>query len=407
MYLCLFLFIVYLCGVNLLNNGLAQKPPMGWMSWGYYMCGVDCKRNPHKCLNEELILSVVDSFYDEGYQEAGYEYIIIDDCWSERIRDKNGRLVPDRTRFPRGMKFIADYIHARGLKFGLYTNVADTTCMGYPGSRDHFAIDAKQFAQWEIDYLKVDGCFVSEEYLNIGILEKSPFVCNEMYDKIYSCSWPYYIEFIHHKTPDYKSVAEYCNMWRNYHDVATSWEAVKAIITHYQGVYNDINGYHGPGHWNDPDMLIFGTNSLSESQSRVQISVYSMLAAPLLLSCDMKNINDYEKQMLLNLDLIAIGVLLDPYYRRPYAFGSITLWVKPHLPRKGDRYHSISFALVNLHNKEHAASFTPGHYGMNSTDVYVVMDVFSKVFLKNITVKDVIHIKVPPEDVVMYTLFPL
>ncbi|OWR43972.1 Alpha-N-acetylgalactosaminidase [Danaus plexippus plexippus] len=285
MYLCLFLFIVYLCGVNLLNNGLAQKPPMGWMSWGYYMCGVDCKRNPHKCLNEELILSVVDSFYDEGYQEAGYEYIIIDDCWSERIRDKNGRLVPDRTRFPRGMKFIADYIHARGLKFGLYTNVADTTCMGYPGSRDHFAIDAKQFAQWEIDYLKVDGCFVSEEYLNI----------------------------------DYKSVAEYCNMWRNYHDVATSWEAVKAIITHYQGVYNDINGYHGPGHWNDPDMLIFGTNSLSESQSRVQISVYSMLAAPLLLSCDMKNINDYEKQMLLNLDLIAIGVLLDPYYRRPYA----------------------------------------------------------------------------------------
>ncbi|XP_061384815.1 alpha-N-acetylgalactosaminidase-like isoform X2 [Danaus plexippus] len=342
MFLCLFLFIVYLCGVNLLNNGLAQKPPMGWMSWGYYMCGVDCKRNPHKCLNEELILSVVDSFYDEGYQEAGYEYIIIDDCWSERIRDKNGRLVPDRTRFPRGMKFIADYIHARGLKFGLYTNVADTTCMGYPGSRDHFAIDAKQFAQWEIDYLKVDGCFVSEEYLNIAYIKLGAHLNATGRPILYSCSWPYYIEFIHHKTPDYKSVAEYCNMWRNYHDVATSWEAVKAIITHYQGVYNDINGYHGPGHWNDPDML-----------------------------------------------------------------GSITLWVKPHLPRKGDRYHSISFALVNLHNKEHAASFTPGHYGMNSTDVYVVMDVFSKVFLKNITVKDVIHIKVPPEDVVMYTLFPL
>ncbi|GBP32619.1 Alpha-galactosidase A [Eumeta japonica] len=154
--------------VKLLNNGLALTPPMGWMSWGYYMCIVDCDKHRDNCLNEKLILSVVDEFYTKGYQEAGYEYIIIDDCWSEKERSNLGTLVPDHKRFPRGMKYIADYIHSKGLKFGLYTSAGQKTCMGYPGSRNHLELDAKTFASWDVDYVKFDGCFVDEAYLNRG-----------------------------------------------------------------------------------------------------------------------------------------------------------------------------------------------------------------------------------------------
>ncbi|PZC76086.1 hypothetical protein B5X24_HaOG205164 [Helicoverpa armigera] len=164
-------FALSLDKVDLLENGMALTPPMGWMSWGYYMCSTKCEEDEDKCLNEKLILSVADSFYNEGYQEAGYEYIIIDDCWSERQRDENGRLVPDKRRFPRGMKFLADYIHAKGLKFGIYTNIANVTCMRYPGSYSHLDVDAQTFAEWGVDYLKVDGCFVTEDYLNVGYID--------------------------------------------------------------------------------------------------------------------------------------------------------------------------------------------------------------------------------------------
>ncbi|XP_023951183.2 alpha-N-acetylgalactosaminidase [Bicyclus anynana] len=405
----LILVFAYLSGVvEVLDNGLARRPPMGWMSWGYYMCGVDCDNNPHKCLDEKLILSVADKFYTEGYQEAGFEYIIIDDCWSEKARDDNGRLVADKKRFPRGMKYIADYIHKLGLKFGMYTNIATKTCMGYPGSRGHFEVDAKMFAEWDVDYLKVDGCFVKEDYLNTAYIKLGAHLNATGRPMVYSCSWPYYIQFIHHKKPDYGAVSRHCNVWRSYHDVATSWPVVKAIIAHYATQYEHLYRFHGPGHWNDPDMLIFGTNSLTDSQSRVHIAVYAMLAAPLLLSCDMNSLNTYEKKLLLNLDLIAIaqdplGVMAKPYVLQY----SVTLWVKPHLPRKGDKYHSVSFALVNLSKDETTVSFIPGHYGLNSTDGYTVMDIFAQVFIKNISLSDSFQVSLSAEDSLIYTMFPL
>ncbi|CAH0714864.1 unnamed protein product, partial [Brenthis ino] len=406
-----FLFVIFvgclLSNVQALNNGLALKPPMGWMSWGYYMCGVNCKNKTQKCLDEKLILSIADKFYNDGYQEAGFEYIIIDDCWSEKKRDKNGRLVADRERFPHGMKYIADYIHKLGLKFGMYTNISDVTCMGYPGSRGYFDIDTKTLAEWDIDYLKVDGCFVAEDYLNTAYIKLEAHLNATNRPIVYSCSWPYYIEFIHHKKPDYSVISRHCNMWRNYHDVVTSWPAIKAIIQHYQARYDEFYYHHGPGKWNDPDMLIFGTQSLTENQSRVHIAVYAMLSAPLLLSCDMNKITQYEKQLLLNLDLIsiaqdALGIMAKPYILQNH----VTLWVKPHLPRKGDKYHSISFALVNLDKEGHSISFTPGLYGLNCTD-YTIMDIFSQMLIKNISSSDSLTVRIPAEDVILYTLFPL
>ncbi|XP_050669400.1 alpha-N-acetylgalactosaminidase-like [Leptidea sinapis] len=306
------------------------------------------------------------------------------------------------------MKYIADYIHSRGLKFGMYTNVAEVTCMRYPGSKDHFYIDSKLFAEWGVDYIKVDGCFVGEEFLNTAYIKFGQHLNATGRPIVYSCSWPYYIEFIHKKTPNYDVVSHNCNMWRNFHDVVTSWPAIRTIITHYKESYDQLSPYHAPGQWNDPDMLILGTGSLTDNQSRVHIAVYVMLAAPLLLSCDMKKITDYEKQLLLNLDLIAIaqdslGVMGKPYELQ----NSVTLWVKPHLPRKGDKYHSVSFALVNLQSESSSVSFTPGSYSLNSTDGYTVMDIFQRKFIRNVTLRDSISVEVPAEDVIIYTLFPL
>ncbi|XP_013147923.1 PREDICTED: alpha-N-acetylgalactosaminidase-like isoform X2 [Papilio polytes] len=344
-------FVCLLERVKLLDNGLARTPPMGWMSWGYYMCGDNCLDQPHKCLDEELILSVVDTFYNDGYQEAGYEYIVIDDCWSERERDSDGRLVPDRNRFPHGMKFISDYVTY--IKFGHYLNKTERPI-------------------------------------------------------VYSCSWPYYIEFKHNKTPDYSKVSAHCNLWRNYHDVYTSWPSVRDIVNHYKMAYSTLYQHHGPGGWNDPDMLIIGTESLTESQSRIQLSVFAMLSAPLLLSCDMTKITEYERSLLQNLDLIAIaqdplGIMAQPYELTYF----ITLWVKKHLPMKGDKYHSFSFALVNLYRRNFTVSFTPGSYGLQSKDGYTVMDVFTGNYLRNITLEDSIIVTVPFEDVILYTLYAL
>ncbi|XP_068624210.1 alpha-galactosidase A-like [Battus philenor] len=387
---------------------MARVPPMGWMSWGYYLCGDNCEEHPEKCLDENLILSIADTFYTEGYQEAGYEYIIIDDCWSERKRDKHGRLVADKKRFPHGMKYIADYIHAKGLKFGMYTNVGNVTCMFYPGSRNHFGIDAMTFAEWGVDYLKVDGCYATESFLNTAYIKLGHYLNKTERPIVYSCSWPYYIEFIHNHQPDYDKVQSTCNLWRNYHDVVTSWAALKNIIRHYKDGYSELSKYHGPGHWNDPDMLIFGTEVLKEGQSRVQLAVYVMLSAPLLLSCDLSKITDYEKKLLLNLDLIAVGQ--DPLgiMAQPYDLpNSITLWVKPHLPMKGDKYLSYSFALVNLEETDATVSFTPRLYGLDSQDGYTMMDIFSGTYLRNITLVDSITVTVPLQDVIMYTFYAL
>ncbi|CAH1641844.1 unnamed protein product [Spodoptera littoralis] len=404
---CLLFLIFSLDKVDLLENGLARTPPMGWMSWGYYMCGVKCEDGEEKCLNEQLVLSVADSFYKDGYQEAGFEYIIIDDCWSEKHRDGNGRLVADRKRFPRGMKFIADYIHARGLKFGMYTNVANITCMRYPGSLSHMELDAKTFAEWGVDYLKVDGCFVSENILNEAYIKLGKYLKKTGRPMVYSCSWPYYIQYIHEKQPDYKEIAQYCNLWRNYHDVQTSWEAVANIVRHYRSNYYELAPSHGPGHWNDPDMLIFGTGVLTHSQSRIQLTVFVMMSAPLLLSCDMKKITPYEKSLLQNMDLMAIAQ--DPLgiMAKPHHVADCTLWIKPHLPRKGDQFPSYSLAVMNLDSDASHVSFRLNTYNLNATDGYTILDVFSGKFIRNVTYDDKIELTVPGFDVILYTLYPL
>ena len=165
------LLVLSIKKVHSYENGLARTPPMGWLSWSSFRCEVDCKKYPTSCINDKLYETTADAMVKEGFLKAGYNYVNIDDCWSLKERDpKTLAMVPDATRFPKGIKGVSDYIHAKGLKFGLYLDIGTKTCAGYPGHlndkgkspRDFFAIDSKSFSDWEIDSLKVDGCNIPQ-----------------------------------------------------------------------------------------------------------------------------------------------------------------------------------------------------------------------------------------------------
>ena len=145
--------------VTSLNNGLALTPPMGWLSWERYRCDIDCTTDPDSCISEQLYRAQADHLAADGYLAAGYQYVNIDDCWAEKMRDfQTDQLIPDRTRFPSGMRALADYVHDKGLKLGIYGDWGTYTCGGYPGTLGYAEVDAKTFANWTIDSLKLDGC---------------------------------------------------------------------------------------------------------------------------------------------------------------------------------------------------------------------------------------------------------
>ncbi|ESN90211.1 hypothetical protein HELRODRAFT_182708 [Helobdella robusta] len=162
------IFTSCLLKILALDNGLTRTPPMGWLSWERFRCNVDCKNDPNNCISEKLFMDMADKMASGGYKKAGYEYVIIDDCWSEKKRDQNGRLQADKNRFPSGIKKLADYIHSKGLKFGIYGDFGTLTCGGYPGSIYYLEADANTFAEWGVDYFKMDGCYAEIEQFDEG-----------------------------------------------------------------------------------------------------------------------------------------------------------------------------------------------------------------------------------------------
>ncbi|XP_045452538.1 alpha-N-acetylgalactosaminidase-like [Melitaea cinxia] len=299
LYLLVFLELV---SVNeALNNGLALTPPMGWLTWQRFRCITDCEKYPDECISEALIKRTADIMLDEGYLEAGYNYVGIDDCWLEKERDDNGRLVPDRNRFPNGMKAVADYLHEKGFKFALYQDYGNKTCMGYPGVLDHEETDIQSFVDWDVDYIKLDGCYVDTAKMDDGYPYFGKLLNQSGRPMVYSCSWPAY-----QKKPDYASISHHCNLWRNWDDIQDSWSSLSKIMNWFAENQDDFAKYARPGQWNDPDMLLVGNFGLSLDQAKVQMAVWSVLAAPLLMSVDLKTIRPEFKEVLLNKDIIAI-----------------------------------------------------------------------------------------------------
>ena len=275
---------------------IKNTPPMGWNSWNTF--GAD--------INEQLIFDTADKMVETGLSELGYEYLVIDDCWSLRERDENGRLVADPKKFPHGMKAVADYIHSKGLKFGMYSCAGNLTCGGYPGSFEHEFIDAKTFAEWGVDFLKYDYCYHSNiihgKYLfrRMGLALKN---CGR--DILFSaCTW------------GADNTAEWiretgANMWRSTGDIVDNWESVRNLTE----IQDNILPYGGAGCFNDMDMLIVGMygkgnvglEGLNDIQYKTHFSIWALLGSPLMIGCDIRNMNKETLDILSNKELIKIN----------------------------------------------------------------------------------------------------
>lgn len=301
-------------------NKLSLTPPMGWMSWEVFRCRTDCSTDPTTCVGEINYMQQADALVSGGFRAVGYKTISIDDCWEQKVpeRDSQGRLQPDPTRFPHGFKYLADYMHSKNVSFGIYSDMGTYTCGGYPGSENHEQIDAETFAAWGVDYLKLDGCnnHAPDDFA-VGYPKMGMALQGSGRDIVYSCSWPAYLGGNESAKPFDAMIAAGCNLWRNWNDIQGNWDSVSSIIDHW-GDFGPIlqqtsgpNGKYG-GHWHDPDMLLDGEHELGGlpgitlEEGKTQFGMWSLLAAPLIMGNDLRNVSDAAKAVLLNEEVIAI-----------------------------------------------------------------------------------------------------
>ena len=290
---------------------LAQTPPMGWNSWNHF----------HRNINERLIMEVADSMVTSGLKEVGYQYIILDDGWEDSKRDSNGNLQADSGRFPCGMKYLADYLHKKRLKLGIYSSAGTKTCQGLPGSIDHEEADAKMFAKWDVDYLKYDNC---NDHLGRSAAERFTV----MRKALESVNRPiiYSISASGGGRRPWEWAPEVGNLWRTTEDIQDNWNVVMNILDEQIG----LNKYAGPGHWNDPDMLEVGNGRMSDTEYKGHFSLWCMLAAPLVAGNDLRNMSSETIKILTNREVIAIDQ--DPAGNEGYKLedqGDQEVWIKP------------------------------------------------------------------------------
>ncbi|KAK3914539.1 Alpha-N-acetylgalactosaminidase [Frankliniella fusca] len=394
--------LIVATAVLALENGLARTPPMGWLAWERFRCNTDCKNDPDNCISERLFRTMADLVVSEGYADVGYEYINVDDCWLEKERSFSGQLVADRQRFPSGMRSLADYVHAKGLKFGIYEDFGNYTCAGYPGVLGYLQLDAQTFAEWDVDYVKLDGCYAHPSEMDRGYPEFGYHLNRTGRPMIYSCSWPVY-QIYAGMQPNFSSIVEHCNLWRNYDDIQDSWKSLETIIDYYGDNQDVIIPNAGPGHWNDPDMLIIGNFGLSYEQSKTQMALWAILAAPLLMSVDLRTIRPEYKAILQNKKIIAVDQ--DPLGiqgRRIYKHSGIEIWARPISPTY-QNYFSYALAFVNrrVDGTPSDIAVTLQELGLYNPGGYAVEDLYEDVSYGVLTPQTKIKVKVNPSGVVI------
>lgn len=275
-----------------LDNGLAKTPPMGWNSWNKFACDV----------NENLIRSVADSMVSSGLKDAGYQYLVIDDCW-QVTRDQEGNITPDPKRFPGGIKALAEYVHSKGLKFGIYSDAGTGTCQNRPGSRGYEFQDARQYAAWGVDYLKYDWCNHSTQNSEASYAIMRDALAKSGRPIVFSlCEWG--------STKPWLWAKDVGNLWRATGDIVNKWSGTEKWgglgVVQILDQVDGLQSYAGPGHWNDPDMLEVGNGGLNDTEARAHFSLWCILAAPLMAGNDIRSMSRETQAILTNKDLIAV-----------------------------------------------------------------------------------------------------
>jgi len=381
-------------------ENLAETPQMGWNSWNKFACNI----------NEELIRDMADAMIDEGLLDAGYVYLNMDDCWHGQ-RDELGFIQADPEKFPNGIKALADYVHSKGLKFGIYSDAGRKTCGGRPGSYGHEYQDAIQYAKWTIDYLKYDWCETE------GINQKAAYPL--MRDALRSAGRPILLSMCEWGgSKPWEWAAEVGHSWRTTGDISAtfdgqglrSWEHSIMTILDQNA---PLRKYAGPGHWNDPDMLEVG-NGMSVNEDRAHFTLWCMMAAPLILGNDITKMSQETRDIILNKRVIAIDQdKLGVQGLRLKSENGLEFWFKPL--ENGD----WAFCLFNrtTEAKEYTIDwktlcFTDTEVSNLSTDfdtkVYNIEDLWEKNLKKaNIgNTRKSRKVQIPGHDVVLYRLTP-
>jgi len=270
--------------VPTLDNGLARTPPMGWNSWNHFHCDVSA----------QLIKETADALVASGMRDAGYQYVVIDDCW-QVARDRSGRLVADSARFPGGIKPLADYVHAKGLKFGIYTDAGRRTCQGRPGTYGSEEIDARTFAEWGVDYVKEDWC--NSEGLD------APTQYAKFRDALAKAGRPIIFSICEWgSNRPWEWGPRTGNLWRTTGDIGDRWASMISIL--------DLSSQYAlaarPGAWNDPDMLEVGNGGMTDDEYRAHFSLWAVMSAPLMAGNDVRAMPPATREILGNKEVIAV-----------------------------------------------------------------------------------------------------
>jgi alpha-galactosidase len=344
--------------VSALNNGLATTPPMGWNSWNIFAGNID----------ETKIKQIADTLVSSGMKDAGYIYLNLDDNWMATSRDGSGNLRGDTTRFPSGMKALGDYIHSKGLKFGIYGCRGSKTCMGVnqSGSYGNEQKDANTFASWGVDYLKYDNCNA------VGTMQTD---YQNMKNALASCGRPIVFSVCAWEFDSWMPATG--NLWRISSDITDKWDNGTA---YFHGIINCVDldaslaGYASPGAWNDPDMLEIGNSGCTTEEYRTQMSMWSILAAPLIAGNDIRSMSQATKDILTNTEIIAVdqdsaGI----QGTRISSSNSLEVWCKPLGSSNGT---TKAVALLNRSGSSANITVTFSNIGLSGT--VTVRDLWAK-----------------------------
>lgn len=364
---------------------LAKTPPMGWNSWNRFGCNV----------SEQLIRETADAMVSSGMKDAGYQFVVIDDCW-QIDRDAQGRIVPDPKRFPSGMTALADYVHSKGLKFGLYSDAGTMTCQRRPGSLGYEREDAQQYAAWGVDYLKYDWCYTDGVDPKIAYTTMRDALRATGRPIVFSiCEWG--------RSKPWGWARGVGHLWRTTEDIQDCWDCVRdwggAGVVRILDKQVGLEKFAGPGGWNDPDMLEVGNGGLTLSENRAHFSLWAILAAPLMAGNDLRNMTPEVRDILTNRDVIAVDQ--DPLGRQGRKVrddGPLEVWAKP---LQGGEWAVV---LLNRDREAREISVAWVELGLAVSAAPRVRDLWTKADYG--ALQTVFTARVPPHDVVMVRVVP-
>ena len=361
------------------SAALARTPPMGWNSWNRFGCNV----------SETLIRQATDAIVSSGMKDAGYEFVVMDDCW-QTTRDASGAIVADPQRFASGMKALADYVHSRGLKLGLYSDAGTQTCGSRPGSKCFEVADARQYAAWGVDYLKFDWCNTDGMTAPEAYAKMRRALDAAGRPIVFSiCEWG--------SSQPWRWARGIGHLWRTTGDIADCWDCERQYSRGWLKLLDQqvgLESYAGPGGWNDPDMLEVGNGGMTTAEYRAHFSLWCLLAAPLMAGNDVSAMSAEIREILTNKEVIAVDQdALGKQGTRIRDDGDLEVWAKD--------LSDGAKAVVLFNRGTAAASLTVSwtELGMRAGASLKVRDLWTKDDLGVFTGS--YSAQVPPHDVVV------